>query len=282
MAAGFSAEPRSLPSEVAPENWQGPAQPSAQAHSPTKKTPAAQGGTTPAMYSGMATSGRASPGCTRAAATPMTTPSRISGMPRTAARYRPRWPSSGVRADMDIWKAAWARGTLMMKVPNQATIRDTPALERTSISGAAAARATSPSAPPKPGSASSTQTPTRNISPIMMTFMVWLKPTERIPPPERNANRTTAVAATDSGRDRSVTTCRAEANAMVVATEYMGNVSPVMTEPMAFAARPKRSPMMPVTVTTSFSRSGLTSSNAINRICTVSATPYQTAEIPVR
>ena len=77
-------------------------------------------------------------------------------------------------------------------------------------------------------------------------------------------------------------TVRADANAIAVASEYMGNVNPVMTALTPCAARPNRSPMIPVTVTTSFRRSGFTSSSAMRMIWTVSATPYQIAETPVR
>src|SRR5690625_5370277 len=45
------------PSDVAPENWHGPAQPSAHAHMPTKNTAAAHGGTAALMYSEIAMSG---------------------------------------------------------------------------------------------------------------------------------------------------------------------------------------------------------------------------------
>ena len=83
-------------------------------------------------------------------------------------------------------------------------------------------------------------------------------------------------------RLRPVKAVSAEAKAIVVATDHMGNVNAVMTPAMPLARRPNLSPMMPVTVTTSFSRSGLTSSRAMSRICTVSATPYQSAEMPVR
>lgn len=77
-------------------------------------------------------------------------------------------------------------------------------------------------------------------------------------------------------------TCSAEAKAIVVATDHMGKVIAVIVPATSLATRPKRSPMIPVTVTTSRSRSGLTSSSAMSRICTVSATPYQRAETPVR
>src|SRR5690625_228130 len=157
------------PSDVAPENWHGPAQPSAHAHMPTKNTAAAHGGTAALMYSEIAMSGSPSPGTTLAAAMPTTTPRMISGAPITAARNRPRWPSSGVRADIDIWNAACASGTLTMKVPNHATMSDTPALAGAVICGFASAYSRSPS---MPGDASSAHTPTTNIAPMTTTFIV--------------------------------------------------------------------------------------------------------------
>ncbi len=81
--------------------------------------------------------------------------------------------------------------------------------------------------------------------------------------------------------DRSVKAARAEANAIAVATDHIGKVKAVMTPEMTWATLPNRSPIIPVMVTTSFSRSGFTSRRAISSTCTVSAAPYQIAEIPV-
>ena len=246
---------------------------------PTKKTAAAHGGSVCVMYSEIARSGRPSEGTTAADATPTTTPRRMSGAPMTAARKRPFCPSSGVRADMDIWNAACASGTFTMNVPNHATMSETPAFAGATISGFA--RVYSPR-PSRPGEARIAQTPTRNIAAMTMTFIVWLNATERMPPKTRNAKRMTAVSAIDCHSVTSVMTVSAEANAIAVASEYMGKVKPVMTAATPCAARPNRSPMMPVTVTTSFLRSGFTSRSAMRMICTVSATPYQMAETPVR
>src|SRR5699024_4964563 len=134
------ALPKSRPKEVAPENWHGPAQPRAHAHKPTKNTAAAQEGSAVEMYSAMPTSGNAASGTTVAAATPTMIPSTINGAPIIAARKSPFWPYAGIRADIDIWEAAWASGTLTMNVPNQTTIKDTPALETSNIWGWSSAR----------------------------------------------------------------------------------------------------------------------------------------------
>lgn len=231
------------------------------------------------MYSEIATRGRPVSGTTAAAAMPTTTPRTMRGAPITAARKSPLCPSSGVRADIDIWNAACASGTFTMNVPNHATMRETPAFAGAVISGRSATNAASPSAP---GAAMSAHTPTRNIAAMTRTFIVWLKATERMPPNTRNAKRTTAVSAIDCHSATSVTTVSADAKAMAVPSEYMGKVRPVMTALTPFAVHPNRSPMMPVTVTTSLRRRGFTSSTAMRMIWTVSATPYQMAETPVR
>src|SRR5699024_6259978 len=161
--------PKSRPKEVAPENWHGPAQPRAHAHKPTKNTAAAQEGSAVEMYCAIPTSGNAASGTTVAAATPTMIPSNINGAPRIAARSSPFWPSSGLRADIDIWKAAWANGTLTMNVPNQTTIKDTPALEISNICGCCSARVCMPLIP---GETKNAQIPTTYIAKIMKTFIV--------------------------------------------------------------------------------------------------------------
>ncbi len=113
-------------------------------------------------------------------------------------------------------------------------------------------------------------------------FAVWVTATERIPPAERNSRSSSAVAMMASSIVRPVNTWSAEAKAIAVATDHMGKVTAVMVPAIPWAIRPNRSPIMPVTVTTMRLRSGLTSRSAIRRTCTVSATPYQIAEMPVR
>ncbi len=119
----------------------------------------------------------------------------MSGRPNPAARNRPFWPSSGVRHDRLIWKAACANSTLTMKVPNQATISVTPTLDMSSIFGFVVA---SSARPPKPGSIRNAVMPTASIATNAMQFIVWLNAIARIPPNHRNTSSSTAVTMMDA------------------------------------------------------------------------------------
>lgn len=81
--------------------------------------------------------------------------------------------------------------------------------------------------------------------------------------------------------ERPVNACSADANAMAVATDHIGKVNAVIAPPTPSASRPYRSPIRPEMVTTIRSRKGTTSSPAMSRTCTDSATPYQIADTPV-
>src|SRR4051812_26974197 len=110
-ADGYRALPTSFPKLVAPENWQGAPQPNAHAQMPRKNKPTNGAGNTCIKYCGNATNPSVDPGTTAAADSPNRIPNRINGMPKTAANFNPFCPSSGVRQDNAIWKAACARMT---------------------------------------------------------------------------------------------------------------------------------------------------------------------------
>src|SRR5699024_2826126 len=73
-----------------------------------------------------------------------------------------------------------------------------------------------------------------------------------------------------------------DAKAIAVATDHIGKANAVMAPLIPNAARPYLSPINPETVTTNFSRNGPIITKAIIKTCTVSATPYQIADIPVK
>ena len=91
-----------------------------------------------------------------------------------------------------------------------------------------------------------------------------------------------AVNATEYGSEMPVNTFRAEAKAIAVASDHIGNVSAVIVPASALAPLPNWSPISPEIVTIILLRNCLIISNAMMSTCTVSATPYQTAETPVR
>src|SRR5699024_6527594 len=73
-----------------------------------------------------------------------------------------------------------------------------------------------------------------------------------------------------------------DAKAIAVATDHIGKANAVMAPLVPNAARPYLSPVNPETGTTNLSRSGPIITKAIIKTCTVSATRYQIADIPVK
>lgn len=136
---------------------------------PRKNSATSGAGSASARNRGTASRPRSPPGTAIAAAHPMTAPSTMNGAPRAAARNIPRCPSSGLRADSDIWKAACASGTLTRNVPNQARISVGPVAIGSSRSGRWEGSSASAA---RPGSDSSAITPTTAITAKSRQFIV--------------------------------------------------------------------------------------------------------------
>lgn len=88
--------------------------------------------------------------------------------------------------------------------------------------------------------------------------------------------------ATESVNEMPVNTWIAEANAIAVATDHIGKAKAVIRLDIPRAFRPNFSPIIPVTVTIIFFLNERMIRKAMMKICTISATPYQIAETPVR
>src|SRR5690625_3116398 len=245
------ARATSRPRLVAPENWQGALQPSAQAQIPSRNTPASGAGKTSAIYSGTATSPMDCLGTTQAA---------------------------GVRHESAICSAAWASITLTTKVPNQATISGMPAAVQSNSAGWACASSRSPS---MPGLMKNATVPMISIRANTKQLVSCVKAMACMPPAHRSNSSSNEVNPMDNCMDSPVSAYSAEANAMAVATDHMGKVNAVMVPPTPRARRPKRSPIRPEMVTTMRSLNDTTMSRAMSSTWVVSATPYQTAEMPV-
>src|SRR5699024_2279261 len=209
-------------------------------HTPQPRKTAATGGagSTPIEYCGIAVRPVCASGITTAADTPNNTPPIIKGIARTPAMINPFCPSSGVREERAIWKAACARITLTKNVPNHTMITCSPAFVISNMSGEAAAKVFSPSTP---GLIKKATAPMTNIIENKLILIVCVKAIDHLPPACKYTNNKIAVKATEKVNEKPVNTWMAGAKAIAVATEHIGKANAVIGSDIPFDARPNLS-----------------------------------------
>src|SRR5699024_488404 len=112
--------------------------------------------------------------------------------------------------------------------------------------------------------------------------IVCVKAIDHMPPACKYTNNKIAVKATEKVNEIPVDTWMAEAKAIAVATDHIGKANAVIAPAIPFAARPYVSPINPDTVTSIFLRNDRIIKKAMIKICTISAMPYQKADIPFK